>query len=62
MAVLAGFMLYNGESGGPVRTPGAGGVTPPGGDQGAAGSTVAGFQPDLRKSETRLNFALLIKL
>ena len=41
---------------------GAGGVTPVGGNQGAPGSTVAGFQPDLRKSETRLNVAVLIKL
>jgi Putative beta-barrel porin-2, OmpL-like. bbp2 len=41
---------------------GAGGVTPPTGNQGSAGSVVAGFQPDLRKSETRLNVALLIKL
>ena len=41
---------------------GPGGVTPPGGNQGAAGSTVAGWQPDLRKTENRLNCALLLKL
>jgi hypothetical protein len=41
---------------------GPGGVTPLGGNTGPAGSVVAGFQPDLRKSETRLNFAVLIKL
>jgi hypothetical protein len=41
---------------------GAGGVTPSGGNQGSAGSFVSGFQPDLRKTETRLNVALLIKL
>ena len=41
---------------------GSGGVTPSGGNTGPAGSVVAGFQPDLRKSETRLNFAMLIKL
>lgn len=41
---------------------GSGGVTPPGGNVGGAGSTVAGWSPDLRKSETRLNLALLIKL
>ena len=41
---------------------GAGGVTPPGGNPGRAGSTVSGFTPDLRKTETRLNLAILIKL
>ena len=40
---------------------GAGGITPIGGNSGAPGSVVAGFTPDLRKSETRLNFALLVK-
>ena len=40
---------------------GAGGVTPPGGNSGAPGSAVAGFHPDLRKGETRFNFALLVK-
>ena len=41
---------------------GPGGVTPPGGNAGPAGSIVPGFTPDLRKNETRLNFALLVKL
>jgi Putative beta-barrel porin-2, OmpL-like. bbp2 len=41
---------------------GAGGVTPPGGNTGPAGSVVAGFFPDLRRAETRLNFSLLVKL
>jgi putative OmpL-like beta-barrel porin-2 len=40
---------------------GRGGVTPPGGNTGPAGSVVAGFVPDLRKRETRLNLAMLIK-
>ena len=41
---------------------GSGGVTPIGGNTGPPGSTVTDFSPDLRKQETRLNFALLIKL
>ena len=53
---------------------GSGGVTPPGGNQGSAGSVVClnGFTicngspantwlPDLRKSENRLNMAILVK-
>jgi putative OmpL-like beta-barrel porin-2 len=40
---------------------GPGGVTPPGGNAGAPGSAVAGWSPDLRKNETRFNFALLVK-
>ena len=40
---------------------GPGGVTPPGGDTGAPGSVVPGFFPDLRKSENRLNMAILVK-
>jgi hypothetical protein len=40
---------------------GAGGVTPPGGNQGAPGSDVPGFTPDLRNSEKRVTFALLVK-
>ncbi|HVT15092.1 MAG TPA: outer membrane beta-barrel protein [Thermoanaerobaculia bacterium] len=40
---------------------GAGGVTPPGGNTGPAGSLVDGFTPDLRKTETRLNWAVLVK-
>ncbi len=40
---------------------GPGGVTPPGGNQGAPGSVVPGWAPDLRKSENRLNMAILVK-
>lgn len=40
---------------------GSGGVTPPGGNTGPAGSVVPGFTPDLVKTETRLNLALLVK-
>jgi len=40
---------------------GSGGITPPGGNTGALGSFVPGFAPDLRKSENRLNLALLVK-
>ncbi|MBV9669757.1 MAG: outer membrane beta-barrel protein [Acidobacteriales bacterium] len=40
---------------------GPGGVTPAGGNQGAPGSFVAGFTPDLRKDENRLNMALMVK-
>ena len=41
---------------------GPGGVTPVGGNQGAPGSTVGGFTPDLRKTEDRFTLALLVKL
>jgi hypothetical protein len=41
---------------------GAGGVTPPGGNTGAPGSFVEGWAPDLRKSENRVTFALLVKM
>ena len=41
---------------------GPGGVTPQGGNQGLAGSFVPGFFPDLRRAETRLNLALLVKM
>lgn len=41
---------------------GQGGITPVGGNQGPAGSVVPGFTPDLRKSETRINVAMLVKL
>ncbi|MFN8012753.1 MAG: outer membrane beta-barrel protein [Holophagaceae bacterium] len=40
---------------------GEGGVTPPGGNQGAPGSAVTGWAPDLRKTESRLTLALLVK-
>jgi hypothetical protein len=41
---------------------GRGGVTPPGGNQGAPGSFVPGFFPDLLKRENRITFAMLVKL
>jgi hypothetical protein len=41
---------------------GPGGVTPEGGNQGAPGSAVAGWAPDLRKTESRLTLALLVKM
>jgi Putative beta-barrel porin-2, OmpL-like. bbp2 len=40
---------------------GPGGVTPPGGNSGPPGSMVPGFTPDLRKTETRINTAVLVK-
>jgi hypothetical protein len=39
---------------------GSGGVTPPGGNTGAPGSTVPGWAPDLVKSENRMTGALLV--
>lgn len=41
---------------------GPGGVTPLGGNTGAPGSMVPGFTPDLRKTETRINTAVLVKI
>jgi hypothetical protein len=41
---------------------GSGGVTPPGGNQGAPGSIVPGWSPDLAKVERRLTFALMVKM
>jgi Putative beta-barrel porin-2, OmpL-like. bbp2 len=41
---------------------GAGGLTPPGGNTGSPGVPVPGWAPDLRKSEKRVTFALLVKL
>jgi hypothetical protein len=40
---------------------GSGGVTPLGGNTGAPGSMVSGFTPDLRKTETRIDTAVLVK-
>jgi len=39
---------------------GPGGITPPGGDSGAPGSTVAGWAPDLRHTEDRATIAILV--
>jgi hypothetical protein len=41
---------------------GAGGVTPPGGNNGNPGALVDGWGPDLRKRENRWIFALLVRL
>src|SRR5690242_16958361 len=41
---------------------GPGGVTPSVGNTGPAGSQVPGFTPDLRKTESRINLAVLVKL
>jgi hypothetical protein len=41
---------------------GRGGVTPTGGNQGAPGSLVDGFTPDLSKSENRINAAIIVRL
>ena len=41
---------------------GPGGVTPPGGNQGAPGSDVAGWSPDLRLTEDRVSMAMMIRL
>ncbi len=40
---------------------GPGGITPPGGNQGAPGSLVPGWTPDLRNSENRMTGAVLVK-
>jgi len=41
---------------------GEGGVTPPGGNNGNPGALIPGWSPDLRNSEKRVTFALLVKL
>jgi hypothetical protein len=41
---------------------GRNGMTPPGGNQGSAGSEVQDWSPDLRKTESRLTAAMLLKL
>ena len=40
---------------------GPGGITPPGGNTGAPGSTVPGWSPDLVKDENRFDLAILVK-
>ncbi|MGO9126797.1 MAG: outer membrane beta-barrel protein [Terriglobales bacterium] len=40
---------------------GSGGITPPGGNTGTAGSLVPGWAPDLVKDENRLDLAILVK-
>jgi len=41
---------------------GSGGVTPPGGNQGAPGSVVAGWQPSLAYYENRIDLGLMVRL
>jgi hypothetical protein len=41
---------------------GHGGVTPPGGNQGAPGSMVDGWSPDLVNTEDRVTAALMVRL
>jgi hypothetical protein len=41
---------------------GSGGMTPPGGNTGSPDSVVAGWSPDLRRTENRINLAMLVKL
>lgn len=41
---------------------GRGGVTPPGGNQGGAGSLVDGWSPDLSRTEDRITVSMLVKL
>src|SRR5262249_50019141 len=41
---------------------GPGGVTPPGGNQGAPGSFVSGWSPDLQRDENRITTAFLVRL
>jgi hypothetical protein len=40
---------------------GRGGVTPPGGNTGAPGSQVAGFEPDLDEDESRFTLAMMVR-
>ncbi len=48
------------EPGAPWLPPG--GVTPPGGNQGAPGSVVRGWSPELVRVENRVSLALLVKV
>jgi hypothetical protein len=41
---------------------GPGGVTPPGGNQGSPGSDVAGWTPDLERTENRIDAAMLVRM
>ena len=40
---------------------GAGGITPPGGNQGAPGSVVANWTPDLVRGQSTFTQALMVK-
>jgi Putative beta-barrel porin-2, OmpL-like. bbp2 len=52
---------YNHRSSSVPYFTGTGGITPSGGNQGAPGSLVAGFSPDLSKHENRMNMAIMVK-
>lgn len=52
---------YNHRAANVLYFAGPGGVTPPGGNTGPAGSAVSGWSPDLRKFERRFTLAMLIK-
>lgn len=54
-------MEYNYRAANVPYFSGPGGVTPPGGNQGAPGSVVPGWTPDLRRSENRATAAILVK-
>jgi len=41
---------------------GPGGITPPGGNQGASGSLVSGWTPDLTKAENILTLAMMLRI
>lgn len=41
---------------------GSGGVTPPGGNQGAPGSSVPNWSPDLKQIEDRISMAMMVRL
>ncbi len=53
-------MEYNHRAANVPYFSGAGGVTPPGGNTGSAGSVVPGWYPDLVKSENRMTGAMLV--
>jgi Putative beta-barrel porin-2, OmpL-like. bbp2 len=54
-------MEYNHRAADVPYFTGPGGITPPGGNQGAPGSLVPGWTPDLRNSENRITGAILVK-
>ena len=54
-------MEYNYRAASVPYFTGPGGITPPGGNTGAPGSAVAGWTPDLVRSENRVTGAILVK-
>ncbi len=53
-------MEYNHRAANVPYFTGPGGITPPGGNTGAPGSTVPGWTPDLRNSENRMTGAMMV--